>query len=473
MSSRAADFAYLDWPGPIPWAHRGGASEVPENTMPAFEHAVGLGYRYVETDVHRTSDGALLAFHDDVLDRVTDRTGVIAELPWSVVREARVDGPSRSRCSRTCWAPGPTSASTSTPSTTPPSTRWSRCCGAPGRSTGCASGRSATSAWPGCATPSPASARRSDRAARSSSGWLPRARRRSESSRPRAPSSPHLRRDAGGHRGLGGRGPPPGDAGARVDDRRARGDGPAARPRRRRPHDRPPGGAQGGPPGPGPVAGSDGEWPAGRPRSPYGDDRSRRLSDVLGRELRDRPRLRRPTSARLTRRPLWSCGRPTRCGGSVGAGRARAGPGLRRGRLDVEGDIFDGPRAARALPDPSCSRGTGAVGRLLGASDLAARRRRRGGAPAGSAPRRPRAARSRPLRRLATTSTAGARPSLTYSCAVFEDATPARASAGSQARADLPQARAGAGHAAARRRLRVGVDGACTRPSTTAWRPSA
>jgi glycerophosphoryl diester phosphodiesterase len=60
--------------------------------MPAFEHAVDLGYRYIETDVHVTSDGVLLAFHDDVLDRVTDGRGRIAELPWSVVGEARVDG---------------------------------------------------------------------------------------------------------------------------------------------------------------------------------------------------------------------------------------------------------------------------------------------------------------------------------------------------------------------------------------------
>ena len=37
---RARDFTFLDWPGPIPFAHRGGASEVPENTMPAFEHAI-------------------------------------------------------------------------------------------------------------------------------------------------------------------------------------------------------------------------------------------------------------------------------------------------------------------------------------------------------------------------------------------------------------------------------------------------
>ena len=89
---RAEEFEYLRWPGPIPFAHRGGASEVPENTMPAFEHAVRLGYRYVETDVHATADGVLLAFHDDVLDRVTDRTGVIGELAWSVIAEAKVDG---------------------------------------------------------------------------------------------------------------------------------------------------------------------------------------------------------------------------------------------------------------------------------------------------------------------------------------------------------------------------------------------
>ena len=60
--------------------------------MPAFENAVGLGYRYLETDVHVTADGVLLAFHDDHLDRVTDRTGEIADLPCAEVAEARVDG---------------------------------------------------------------------------------------------------------------------------------------------------------------------------------------------------------------------------------------------------------------------------------------------------------------------------------------------------------------------------------------------
>jgi glycerophosphoryl diester phosphodiesterase len=87
-----SDWPFLDHPGPIPFAHRGGASEVPENTLPAFQHAVDLGYRYIETDVHVTADGVLLAFHDDRLDRVTDKVGVVASMTWAEVREARVDG---------------------------------------------------------------------------------------------------------------------------------------------------------------------------------------------------------------------------------------------------------------------------------------------------------------------------------------------------------------------------------------------
>jgi glycerophosphoryl diester phosphodiesterase len=83
-------WAFLDHPGPIPFAHRGGAAEGAENTMPAFEHAVRLGYRYLETDVHATVDGVLVAFHDNVLDRVTDRKGVIGQLPWDDVRQARL-----------------------------------------------------------------------------------------------------------------------------------------------------------------------------------------------------------------------------------------------------------------------------------------------------------------------------------------------------------------------------------------------
>jgi glycerophosphoryl diester phosphodiesterase len=83
---------YLDWNGPIAFAHRGGASDVPENTMPAFNYAVDLGYRYVETDVHVTADGVLVAFHDNDLRRTCGRDGRISDLPWSEVRTAMVGG---------------------------------------------------------------------------------------------------------------------------------------------------------------------------------------------------------------------------------------------------------------------------------------------------------------------------------------------------------------------------------------------
>jgi glycerophosphoryl diester phosphodiesterase len=61
-----------------------------ENTMTAFAQAVAAGYRYVETDVHATADGGLVAFHDSTLDRVTDRTGRIEALPLKAVRAARI-----------------------------------------------------------------------------------------------------------------------------------------------------------------------------------------------------------------------------------------------------------------------------------------------------------------------------------------------------------------------------------------------
>ncbi|MFF4303311.1 glycerophosphodiester phosphodiesterase [Streptomyces sp. NPDC001601] len=83
---------YLDHPGPIAFAHRGGAADGLENTVAQFRRAVALGYRYIETDVHATADGRLVAFHDDTLDRVTDGAGRIADLPWEDVRQARVAG---------------------------------------------------------------------------------------------------------------------------------------------------------------------------------------------------------------------------------------------------------------------------------------------------------------------------------------------------------------------------------------------
>lgn len=92
---RAIDHPYFDAP-PLALAHRGGACDTAglarENTLAAFEAAAAAGYRYLETDVHLTADGVLIAFHDDELDRVTDGRGRIAQLSWDQVSRARIDG---------------------------------------------------------------------------------------------------------------------------------------------------------------------------------------------------------------------------------------------------------------------------------------------------------------------------------------------------------------------------------------------
>jgi glycerophosphoryl diester phosphodiesterase len=79
---------FLDSPGPVAIAHRGGADNAPENTLPAFADAIHLGYRHLETDVHLTRDGIVVAFHDPRLDRVTDATGVIEDLDVAAVEAA-------------------------------------------------------------------------------------------------------------------------------------------------------------------------------------------------------------------------------------------------------------------------------------------------------------------------------------------------------------------------------------------------
>jgi glycerophosphoryl diester phosphodiesterase len=83
---------YLDHPRPIAFAHRGGRAHHPENTWPAFEYAAGLGYAYLETDARSTSDGALIAFHDATLDRVTDARGEVSTMTRARLSSVKVAG---------------------------------------------------------------------------------------------------------------------------------------------------------------------------------------------------------------------------------------------------------------------------------------------------------------------------------------------------------------------------------------------
>jgi len=85
-------YAYLDTALPIAFAHRGGAADGDENSMAAFARSVAAGYRYLETDVHSTSDGVAVVFHDDSLDRIFGRPGRIEDLSLSDVASLRVGG---------------------------------------------------------------------------------------------------------------------------------------------------------------------------------------------------------------------------------------------------------------------------------------------------------------------------------------------------------------------------------------------
>src|SRR5262245_65707526 len=63
---------------PVAIAHRGGSLLRPENTLVAFEHAVGLGVDALECDVHLSRDGDAVVIHDATLERTTDATGPVS-----------------------------------------------------------------------------------------------------------------------------------------------------------------------------------------------------------------------------------------------------------------------------------------------------------------------------------------------------------------------------------------------------------
>lgn len=87
-----ARHAFLEHDGVIAFSHRGGTSDWPENTMPAFQRSIDLGFRYLETDVHLSADGVLFAFHDSNLKRGTGVDANIADLESHELDSLLVDG---------------------------------------------------------------------------------------------------------------------------------------------------------------------------------------------------------------------------------------------------------------------------------------------------------------------------------------------------------------------------------------------
>jgi glycerophosphoryl diester phosphodiesterase len=70
---------------PLVVAHRGASGYAPENTLAAADAAAALGTVWVETDVRRTADGALVLMHDTTLERTTDAEELFPRrAPWNV-----------------------------------------------------------------------------------------------------------------------------------------------------------------------------------------------------------------------------------------------------------------------------------------------------------------------------------------------------------------------------------------------------
>ncbi len=88
----AASHPFLSHPYPTPFAHRGGTEAGPENTLRAFQAAYALGFRWMETDVHCTSDGVLVAVHDATLGRVAGADVRIADVSWRELQAIDLGG---------------------------------------------------------------------------------------------------------------------------------------------------------------------------------------------------------------------------------------------------------------------------------------------------------------------------------------------------------------------------------------------
>jgi glycerophosphoryl diester phosphodiesterase len=86
----------LSQTGPIHLvAHRGDARDFPENTIPAFASALSSGVRYLELDVHLSSDGVPIVIHDHQLRRTTGLSGTVFQLHADQLMQLQAHEPQR------------------------------------------------------------------------------------------------------------------------------------------------------------------------------------------------------------------------------------------------------------------------------------------------------------------------------------------------------------------------------------------
>lgn len=68
-------------------AHRGFSGKAPENTLAAFRRAIDIRVDMIELDVTLSSDGTVVVFHDDTLERTSTGSGPVMERSLAELKE--------------------------------------------------------------------------------------------------------------------------------------------------------------------------------------------------------------------------------------------------------------------------------------------------------------------------------------------------------------------------------------------------
>ena len=71
-------------------AHRGASKAAPENTMYAFQAALDSDADYIELDVQLTKDEQLVVFHDEKIDRVSNKKGSLNNYTYAELQRISV-----------------------------------------------------------------------------------------------------------------------------------------------------------------------------------------------------------------------------------------------------------------------------------------------------------------------------------------------------------------------------------------------
>ena len=71
-------------------AHRGDHTQVPENTLAAYENGIKNGVDFVEIDLRTTKDSVLVIMHDGSVDRMTNGKGNVSDLTYAEIRQLKV-----------------------------------------------------------------------------------------------------------------------------------------------------------------------------------------------------------------------------------------------------------------------------------------------------------------------------------------------------------------------------------------------